>query len=392
MSPFLQRFKDEYLSNPYYKGLYLHMTSNEVVNTIIVFFTGPFLYSQHISIPVIFLFYGFIGLIFSLWLLLVPVLVKKFGAGKTVIISYIFSSLFLISVSFSSQSLLFVVLAAAFHGLHKSFYYPAIDSIHAIFIEDKHRGKQLSLQSVFISLVSALSAFVAGWLLNINSYLLLFCIIIFFIIISVLPLFAVFKQKLETHIQSYKDIFAFTFSKTFRSRFVQTIGLATSNVVYGSVFSLYVFLFLKDFKLFSLVIVFSIVVENIVKLYFGRYIDHTWRKKGLTITSLFVGLGNIFLIFLNTSAMIVSLIRIYIQGAFKVLLMAYDANYNDKAKASGKPFLFSLSVLLVMGMQEIVFFGLCALLAWLLPLQGVFMIIFALSLIGLRVNRKYFKE
>lgn len=60
MKSFIEKFKNEYLPNTYYKGLYIHMTSNEVVNTIIVFFTGPFLYSQQVSLPIIFLFYSLI--------------------------------------------------------------------------------------------------------------------------------------------------------------------------------------------------------------------------------------------------------------------------------------------------------------------------------------------
>lgn len=99
--------------------------------------------------------------------------------------------------------------------------------------------------------------------------------------------------------------------------------------------------------------------------------------------SFFVALGNIFLIFLYQSALIVSLIRVYIQGTFKLLLTAYDANYNDKAKESGKPFLFSLSVLSVMAAQEVVFFGLCAILACFVPLQILFIIIFVIALVGL---------
>jgi len=387
-----EKIRSEYVSNKYYSGLYAHMGSNEVVNTIISFLAGPFLYSIGISLPIIFLFYCLIQITNVIGLLGSPFLVNKFGYNRTIILSYIFSGLFLVSIILSAQSLVFIFLASIFQGIQKSFYYPIVDTLQASFIAKNNRGKQISLRYILVSLAGALTAFAAGWLLSYKMNFILLTIAFIFVIVSVLPLYVIFKQRIETNIKNPKDIFSLLKLKKFRKRLWQTMGLAMTNTILTTVLSLYVFIYFKDFKVFGLVLVGAALSEMLVGLYFGRLIDDGGRKKGLKLSSLLVGIGSLLLVFFNALAWAISALKIYIQGVFNFLLNSYDANYNDKAKESGQPYLFSSSVLMIMSITGALLYGLCALLSCFLSIKILFSFIFFLSFIGLVVNFKFFEE
>lgn len=386
------KLKTEYFPNKYYSGMYAHFAGNQMVNTMVVFLTGPYLYATGLSLPVIFLFYCLSDLFCLFGLINAPYLVCKFESRTIVVVSYILLGFFFLSVILSHQAVLFVIAASIFYGFQKGIYYPVTDTLQASFIDKEKRGKQLSAQAILISFVGILAAFIVGRLLQSSSAMLLLPIILLSIIFALSPFFIVFKEKIVTGINHVRDVLGFVLSKSFRNRLIQTTGLTLVNSILNSVLALYVFIFLKDFKLFSAVIMTGIVLETTATLYMGRLIDQTSRTKGLTITSWFVGLGNFLLLFFGQSALVASLIKVYAQGSFNVLVTAYDANYNDKAQESGKPFLFSLSVLIVMAITGIVLYGICAILSVFIPAQILFAIIFTLSLLGLFINFKFFKE
>jgi MFS family permease len=382
----LTTLKKDYITNKYYTGMYIHMISNQIINTIITIFTGPFLLSTGVSLSRIFFFYFVLEIIFVIGLFITPLLVNGLGYVATIMISYFLGIVFFLSIAWSAHFPLFLIIAAFAQGFQKSFYYPVADTLQAAFIDTINRGKQLSVQSVLTSLAAALTAYITGLLLNIHHYLILFCIIFLFIILAISPLFAVFKQGVKTNISKVKEILAFLISKEFKKRFIQTSGIATSNTILGTVLSLYVFFYLRNFKLFGIVVVIAMLFQITSSLYLGRLIDTNGRNQGMQKTTFLAALGNLSLILLSQSALVVSLVLVYVQTTFSLYITAYDVNYNDKAKESNQPFLYSLSVLIVMGGSSVLLFGLLTILSRFMPFKPLFILIFLFSLVGMFIN------
>lgn len=281
----------EYFYKPEYKYMYLANISYSFANALSETFGTVMLYKNGIPIWLILLIYG---LRFGITGLLTPLFVSissRFGIAKCILISNIFSIIsayMMIDGTNIYKNIVIFILAMGFMGLSN----PSTDSLSSRYVETEHRGRYNSLINISKIIAVALASGLVAWGVISDNNIILFTIIAIFFLLQY-----IFIRKIDYKVEIKTNAFkaSMKYIAKSKSKYKIIYALRTSHIIERQFIPLYLFIAVKDFSVFSSIIIISLLLQIITVSLIGKYTDKNIGKANTLVTIIKVIITSVFL-------------------------------------------------------------------------------------------------
>ncbi len=281
----------EYFYKPEYKYMYLGNMSYSFANALIETFGTVMLYKSGVPIWLILLIYG---LRFGITGLCTPLFVSissRFGIAKCILISNIFSivsAYMMLDATNIYRNIVIFILAMGLMGLSN----PATDALSSRYVETPHRGRYNSFINVSKIIATALASCLVAWGVISNNNVILFTIITIFFLLHY-----VFIRKIDYKVEKKGNAFkeSMRYIIKTKSRYKTIYALRTSHIIERLFVPLYLYIAVRDFSLFSSIIIISLLLQIITITLIGKYTDKNIGKANTLVTVIKVIITSIFL-------------------------------------------------------------------------------------------------
>ena len=377
----------QYFNKPEYKYMYLGNISYSFANALISTFGTVLLYKNGIPIWLVLLIYG---LRFGITGFCSPLFVSissRLGIAKCILISNVFSIIsayMMLDRNNIYKNIIIFILAMGFMGLSN----PATDALSSKYVESEHRGKFNSFLNITKILGTAIASGLVAWGVISDNSIILFVIISLFFILQY-----IFIRKIDYKVDNKTNAFKETMNYIFKSKSKYKIiyALRTNHIIEKQFLPLYLYIVLKDFSLFSSIVIVSLLLQVITVAFIGKYSDKNIWKANNLVTVIKTIITGIFLFARNK--VIISFNKTLSDNFEKV----YDTTITTSIQNIIKEQEENNELLATVGQMslcfaEVVIFGILAILSSFIG-EKIFMIIFGLSIIStLYINHSIKKE
>lgn len=292
----------EYFYRREYKYMYASIFFYNFAYALIETFGTVMLYQAGLPIYMILLIYGMRFLITGLITPLFVTISNKIGVAKCVLISNIFSiinSYFMLNSENLYSNIIIFIIAMGLMGLSN----PSFDSLSNKYVESKHRGRFNSIYFISKILGIVLASVLVAWgIISNNKVVLLSIITIFYILQYIVILQIDYKPEKKTN--TFKSSIKYLLHS--KSKYKIIYALRANHIIERLFVPLYLYIALKDFKAFSVVVVISLLFQIITVTLIGKYTDKNIKKANtlvslirLIITSIYLFAKNKFVISVN---------------------------------------------------------------------------------------------
>lgn len=292
----------EYFYRREYKYMYASIFFYNFAYALIETFGTVMLYQAGLPIYMILLIYGMRFLITGLITPLFVTISNKIGVAKCVLISNIFSiinSYFMLNSENLYSNIIIFIIAMGLMGLSN----PLSDSLSNKYVESKHRGRFNSIYFISKILGIVLASVLVAWgIISNNKVVLLSIITIFYILQYIVILQIDYKPEKKTN--TFKSSIKYLLHS--KSKYKIIYALRANHIIERLFVPLYLYIALKDFKAFSVVVVISLLFQIITVTLIGKYTDKNIKKANtlvslirLIITSIYLFAKNKFVISVN---------------------------------------------------------------------------------------------
>lgn len=292
----------EYFYRREYKYMYASIFFYNFACALIETFGTVMLYQAGLPIYMILLIYGMRFLITGLITPLFVTISNKIGVAKCVLISNIFSiinSYFMLNSENLYSNIIIFIIAMGLMGLSN----PSSDSLSNKYVESKHRGRFNSIYFISKILGIVLASVLVAWgIISNNKVVLLSIITIFYILQYIVILQIDYKPEKKTN--TFKSSIKYLLHS--KSKYKIIYALRANHIIERLFVPLYLYIALKDFKAFSVVVVISLLFQIITVTLIGKYTDKNIKKANtlvslirLIITSIYLFAKNKFVISVN---------------------------------------------------------------------------------------------
>lgn len=377
----------QYFSKPEYKYMYLGNISYSFANALIGTFGTVMLYKSGIPIWLILLIYG---LRFGITGLCSPLFVSissRVGIAKCILISNIFSivsAYMMLDGTNIYKNIVVFIIAMGFMGLSN----PSTDALSSKYVESEHRGKFNSFLNITKILGTAIASGLVAWGVISNNNIILFIIIALFFLLQY-----IFIRKIDYKVENKANAFKESMNYIFKSKSKYKIiyALRTNHIIERQFIPLYLYIVLKDFSLFSTIMVVSLLFQMITVILIGKYSDRNRFKANDLVTSIKIIITGVFLFARNKIA--VAFNKTLSDNFEKVYDTAITTSIQNIIKEQKE----NNELLATVGQMslcfaEVVVFSFLALVSSFIG-EKIFMIIFGLSIIStLWINHSIKRE
>ena len=292
----------EYFYKREYKYMYASIFFYNFAYALIETFGTVMLYQAGLPICMILLIYGMRFLITGLITPLFVTISNKIGVAKCVLISNIFSiinSYFMLNSENLYSNIIIFIIAMGLMGLSN----PSSDSLSNKYVESNHRGRFNSIYFISKILGIVLASVLVAWgIISNNKVVLLSIITIFYILQYIVILQIDYKPEKKTN--TFKSSIKYLLHS--KSKYKIIYALRANHIIERLFVPLYLYIALKDFKAFSVVVVISLLFQIITVTLIGKYTDKNIKKANtlvslirLIITSIYLFAKNKFVISVN---------------------------------------------------------------------------------------------
>ena len=292
----------EYFYRREYKYMYASIFFYNFAYALIETFGTVMLYQAGLPIYMILLIYGMRFLITGLITPLFVTISNKIGVAKCVLISNIFSiinSYFMLNSENLYSNIIIFIIAMGLMGLSN----PSSDSLSNKYVESKHRGRFNSIYFISKILGIVLASVLVAWgIISNNKVVLLSIITIFYILQYIVILQIDYKPEKKTN--TFKASIKYLLHSKSKNKIIY--ALRANHIIERLFVPLYLYIALKDFKAFSVVVVISLLFQIITVTLIGKYTDKNIKKANtlvslirLIITSIYLFAKNKFVISVN---------------------------------------------------------------------------------------------
>jgi len=281
--------------------------------------------------------YYFINLL--IWFFIVPLGAKtmsRIGMKKSLILSVCFGwAWFYFMRSFEvNGALIFLGLAIVAVNIDRFFYWVPFHTDFASFTDKKTRGKQMAFLISIASLVSIFMPFVAGEIIFVYGYGVLFLIGLIIYIMSVVPLFLIpdTREKFDfTYLQSYREVF----SRQHR-RMLLSYGADGMQEIVGTViWPIFIWLLLnQNYQAVGLISSLIILGSIVLQLLLGDISDRFDKRRVMRFGTILNSIGWIAKMFVGTGFQIF-IASTYHSFANIIMRTPFDALMYERAADSG---------------------------------------------------------
>ncbi len=377
----------EYFYKRECKYMYLSSISYNFANALIETFGAVMLYKNGIPIWLILLIYG---LRFGITGLCTPLFItisSKFGIAKCILISNIFSIIsayMMLDGSNLYKSISLFILSMGFMGISN----PSSDSISSKYIDKDYRGRVNSFLNITKIVSQAIASFLVAWGVISNNNIVLFTIIVIFFYMQY-----VFVRKIDYKIENKSNAFKTSIKYIFesKSRYKIIYALRTNHIIERQFVPLYLFIVLKDFSLFSSIIIASLILQIITVTLIGKYSDRNLSKANNIVTVIKAVITSIFLFTKNKVT--ISLNKTLSDNFEKVYETSIQTSIQNIIKESKENNeLLSAVGQMTLCFTEVIIFIILAIISSFIE-EKVFIVIFILSIIStILINSNIKKE
>ena len=292
----------EYFYRREYKYMYASIFFYNFAYALIETFGTVMLYQAGLPIYMILLIYGMRFLITGLITPLFVTISNKIGVAKCVLISNIFSiinSYFMLNSENLYSNIIIFIIAMGLMGLSN----PSSDSLSNKYVESNHRGRFNSIYFISKILGIVLASVLVAWGVISNNTIVLFSVIIISYILQYIVILQI-DYKPEKKTNTFKSSIKYLLHS--KSKYKIIYALRANHIVERLFVPLYLYIALKDFKAFSVVVVISLLFQIITVTLIGKYTDKNIKKANtlvslirLIITSIYLFAKNKFVISVN---------------------------------------------------------------------------------------------
>ena len=294
----------EYFYKKEYKYMYLSTISYSFANTLVGTFGTVMLYKNGIPIWLILLIYG---LRFGLTGFTTPLFVtisSKLGIAKCILISNVFSIIcayMMLDGTNLYKNIIIFILAMGFMGLSN----PSNDSLSSKYVDTEHRGRYNSFINISKIIGTALASCLVAWSVITANNIILFTIIAIFFVLQY-----IFIKKIDYKVENKTSAFKTTMKYIFKtkSRYKIIYALTTNQIIEKQFAPLYLYIVLKNFSVFSSVVIVSLLLQIITIMLIGKYSDKNLSRSNnlvsiikTTITGIYLFSKNKVMISLNNT-------------------------------------------------------------------------------------------
>ncbi len=281
----------EYFYKLEYKYMYLGSISYSFANALIETFGTVMLYKNGIPIWLILLIYG---LRFGITGICTPLFVRissKLGIAKCILISNIFSIIstyMMLDESNLYKNIIIFILAMGFMGISN----PSTDAISSKYVDTEHRGRVNSFLNITKIVGQAIASCLVAWGVISNNNIVLFTIIAVFFLFQYIFIRQI-DYKVENKTSAFKTSIKYIFNS--KSRYKIIYALRTNHIIERQFVPLYLFIVLKDFSLFSSIIIVSLLLQIVTITLIGKYSDKNISRANNLVTIIKSIITGIFL-------------------------------------------------------------------------------------------------
>ncbi len=366
----------EYFYKKEYKYIYLEWFSYSFAYTLIETYGTVMLYKNGLPIWLILLIFGLRFGITGFVTPLFMILSSKLGIAKCNLISNIFgiiSSFIIINSTDLKNTLILFIIVMGINGLSN----PTTDALSSQYIDREHKGRFNSFFKISKIIGQAMGSALVTWgVITNNNIVLLLIIIISFL------LQYVFIRKIDYKPQNKKSAFksSIKYILNSKNKYKYIYSLRASHIIERQFVPLYVYLILKDFTLFSSIIIISLVLQIITIILIGKYSDKNISKSNNLVTIIKIIVTIIFVFAKNKIT--ISLNKSLSDNLEKVYETSIDTSIQNIIKqAKEDNELLSVVGQMSLCFTEVLIFTLLAFVAKFIG-EKVFYIIFILSIIS----------
>lgn len=366
----------KYFYKKEYKYLYLGKLSYSFGNALMETFGTVMLYKNGIPIWLILLIYGIRFGITGVSTPLFMSISSKLGIAKCVLISNIFSIIsayMMLTETNIYKNIIIFIIALGFMGISN----PSSDALSSKYVETKHRGRFNSFLHITSLLGTVIASCLVAWGVITDKQIVLFTIITIAFLLEY-----IFIQKIDYKIKNKDNVFreAINYIMKSKSRYKVIYAFRTNHIIERQFVPLYLFIELKDFSLFSSIMVGSLLLQIITIYLIGKYTDKNISKSNNLVTIIKVIITGVFLLVKNKIT--ISFNKILNDNFTKVYETSIQTSIQNIIRESEE----SNELLSTVGQMSLCFtevfvFAILAILSTFMG-EKVFIIIFILSIIS----------
>lgn len=377
----------EYFYKKEYKYMYLSKLSYSLGKALLEGFGTVMLYKNGIPIWLILLIYG---IRFGVMGITTPFFISissRFGIAKCILISNVFSilsSFMILEGTNLYNNIIIFILVMGLNGLSN----PSSDALSSKYVETKHRGRYNSLLNISNLLGTALSSCFVAWGIITDNNMILFALITFFFLLQY-----VFIRQIDYKPESKSNVFKATMKYILKSKSKYKViyALRTNHILERLFVSLYLYIMIEDFKLFSYITIISMFLQVLTIILIGKYSDKNIRKSNDLVTVIKTIITGIFLITKNKIIIAINkTLNDNFQKVYETSTQTSIQNIIKESKEDNE--LLSAVGQMSLCFTEIVVFGILAIICKFIG-ENIFIIIFILSIFSsILINVKIKKE
>lgn len=375
----------EYFYKKEYQYMYLAKGAYSFANALIETFGTVMLYKNGIPIWLILLIYGLRFGITGICTPLFVIISSKIGIAKCVLLSNIFSvvsAYMMLDGSDIYRNIVIFILAMGLMGISN----PSSDALSSKYVETEHRGRFNSFLGVSKIVGTAIASCLVAWGVVTENNIILFSIIAIFFLLEYLFIRKI-DYKVENDTSAFKASIKYILKS--KSRYKIIYALRTNHIIERQFVPLYLYLVLKDFQLFSSVMIVSLLLQIITVALIGKYSDRNITKANQLVTIIKTIITGVFLCTKNR--VVISLNKTLNDNFEKVYETSIQTSIQNIIKESKENNeLLSAVGQMSLCFTQVIVFAILAMVATFMG-ESVFYIIFVLSIvstIGINFNIK----
>jgi len=377
----------EYFYKKEYKYMYLSSLCYNFSNALIETFGTVMLYKNGIPIWLILIIYG---LRFGITGLLTPLFVSicsKIGIAKCILISNLFNIItayMMLNGNNINQNIILFIAAMGLMGISN----PSTDALSSKYIDTEHRGRVNSFLNITKIVGAVIASCFIAWGEISNNNNILFVIVTTFFLLQYIFIRKI-DYKTENKTNAFKQAMKYII-KT-KSRYKIIYALRTNHIIERQFVPLYLFIVLKDFSLFSSVIIVSLLFQIITITLIGKYTDKNIRKANTLVSIIKAIITGVFLVAKNKIT--ISLNKTLSDNFEKVYETSIQTSIQNMIKEANENNELLASVgQMSLCFTELIVFAILAFLGYFIG-EKVLVVIFILSIIStIGINQKVKQE
>lgn len=250
----------------------------------VTLFEPIFLFVLGYNLSQIMLFYLAVYGLYTLLLPLAGKITGKIGYEHSIFYSQFFLIAFYLSLFAISHYSFLIFIAPIFFAIQKCLYWPAYHADFAVFCQKKQRGREVGGKEMITMIMYVIGPLAGGFILEQSNFGILFLIVSFLFILSVIPLFRI-KEIHDTTDFRYQTVFRKIVDKEHRRNFFAYLGFGEELIVL-TVWPIFIYTVIKDYLEIGFLVTLATLGTAILTLYLGKRSDSYKKEHVLSMGSI----------------------------------------------------------------------------------------------------------